>query len=46
MAITRLPESGSYIQQYDPVGRVIPPSRYNRPWRSLDWRNSIEVSGK
>jgi len=26
------------------AGRVIPPSRYNRPWRPLDWRNSIEVS--
>jgi hypothetical protein len=21
-----------------------PPSRYNRPWRPLDWRNSIEVN--
>jgi hypothetical protein len=28
----------------DTAGRVIPPSRYNRPWRPLDWRNSIEVS--
>ena len=26
--------------------RVIPPSRYNRPWRPLDWRNSIEVSSR
>jgi hypothetical protein len=28
----------------DTACRVIPPSRYNRPWRPLDWRNSIEVS--
>jgi len=32
--------------EVDTAGRVIPPSRYNRPWRPLDWRNSIEVSAR
>ena len=30
--------------EWSPLASSAPPSRYNRPWRPLDWRNSIEVS--